>query len=808
MLGLLSGVNSVTFIDNSVLQANWDWNNAAGYTYMAQTFNYTNNGIINEIQARIYGHTNPATLYAFLFNTNGTTPTTYNCNLGSYSLNGVSGDKGLISFGTGKNCSILANTKYAIVLTTYTEATQQWAWNIDQTGDYVNGSAYHNTLNSSWTSTASYDYNFKIIGTISAVVPSLIFSNISLVNNTYFNTSSIQINTSVLNTSTNSNVNQTYYLYYNNGTFINSTQYATNNLNGTTTISGLTDNTYKVYFYAKNNETNVTSSNYTFTIDTTAPVISIIGSIVQNFQVNFSTIFNVTDSVGLSSCSINITYLENVTNASQYNKFINCTDTTLFYANGLYNGFILARDLANNTATLSINGTIQAVNYYSFYNNITHADVGVYSASVYFPNGIIETYTDITNPINLSPVYNGSLILGNYTIQFTKTGYLITNFTIPINITSGGQNLSYNVSPVTLYMRALDSDTSTPLTFDVTIIGSTIVTFTGLTNLSKMYSEVPNGNLQFVVTSSGYSQAVYYNTLSPYSNLVFDVYMTPVNDSSVITFNVKDFDTGLQLGGVLVEARLIINDTRTTIQQSITSDNGLTYMYLNVLNDYEFIFSKDGYTLANVASIPTTTTYNVKLRSGVTTYSYINNVNFKLNPVKDLIVAPENITFSAFISGSSITFMNYTLISNNGTILDYQTSINPTGTTFETPYQFINSTNISTITMTIYYIVDGNTQTTSKTWRVIYLRSDEIDAFKNIGADTTEEIKLFKFFFMLIIFAATIITATRNEQARDYVSGILIMPVVFFTWAGWISLLYGSVLCIVLFILFMGANKR
>ena len=124
----------------------------------------------------------------------------------------------------------------------------------------------------------------------------------------------------------------------------------------------------------------------------------------------------------MSKLGVNITYLENVTNASQQDRLINCTDTSVFTKAGLYNGFINASDLAGIIETLSVNGTIEPI-IYIYFKDVYGNDISNYSASVVNNNITQYTVTNHNNPLNISPFYNGSLALGNYTFLFNKIGY-------------------------------------------------------------------------------------------------------------------------------------------------------------------------------------------------------------------------------------------------------------------------------------------------------------------------------------------------------------------------------------------------
>jgi len=672
---------------------------------------------------------------------------------------------------------------------------------ISSPSSYSSNSTYYNSLIFTTNKQLLVSYNDQSLNKGMFAISEPFTTGAEITINEPTDNSYININPFTLNVTTDLNTNLTYSL---NGA--SNVTLGTNINSSVTSIAGIEgSNTIIVY---SNYSGEISSATSSFTIDTTNPGVNLIGNVSEDtFEVNFSEIFNVTE-LNPSTCVINITELENVTTPDNF--LINCTDTQAFTTAGLHNAFVTATDLAGNTGTYSYNFTIIPYVYVDFNNIITSALISDYSAIIYHPDGrvIVPTINNLSQ-ILLSPVNDRVLDLGLHTIEFTKSGFNIENFTININESSGDTNYTFNVTPVTLYVEVFDGSTLTQIDFNVTISNSTdILSFQNLNNLSKIFAEIPTGEIMLTITSEGYSQGVYYNTLTAFTSLSFNVYLVPIADSSVITFTVRDFYSNLLLEDVLIEAKRISNDSLVTVQQSKTSSNGITYLYLNQLYDYQFIFTKDGYVMASVNSIPTTTTYTVKLKPDSTAYTYIDGVNYKISPSGSLIIAPENVTFSAFISGTSISYSNVSIIADGKTTLFTDTSTEPTGTTFTFDYEFLNTTTINSVVVTINYIVDGNTKTFSKKYDVILVGNDEIQALIDVGNDTTEEILLFKFIVMLTIFAAIIIASNRNDQARDYVSAILLIPTIFFIWLGWISLLYGTVLVLVLMVLYMGGNKR
>jgi hypothetical protein len=316
------------------------------------------------------------------------------------------------------------------------------------------------------TSDKAFQYNILV---------SILELNSSLVNNTYFNTSSIQINTSVLNTSTNGNVNQTYYLYYNNGTLVSSSQYATNNVNGSLNLTSLTDNVYLISFYARNNETNVTSSNYTFTIDTTAPVIN--NNILAQYNYyNISGFNSSCTDTNILSCNISV---------NSQNVLLN-TSSFLFTTNGNQTYNITAVDLAGNTATATGVTLVNPLFYVYFNNNTDYI-------SNFSINGI--AYTDYFS----SNIYDYGL--GTHEFLFQKTGYDEKTFNVTLNASSNINQTIY-VNPVFITINLLNIDNG---------------------------SLAPTGNYTIILTNDLTSETTSYNILNNNTLTIENLYAQDTN---------------------------------------------------------------------------------------------------------------------------------------------------------------------------------------------------------------------------------------------------------------------------------------
>lgn len=292
--------------------------------------------------------------------------------------------------------------------------------------------------------------------------------------------------------------------------------------------------------FKSEDENGINWNNISITNDYTAPNISIIGNLSQDFVTNFSQVFNVTDALsGLASCTINATYLENVTNASQYDKFVNCTDTTTFGAAGLYNGLVTATDNAGNIATLNVNGTIEVYVYLNFFDENATA-ISNYSAIIYHPDGEIETITNTSNPIELSPYHNDTLDIGTYWVTFSKLGYDLYNISVNINETSGGISYNYSVPGALIEIAVYD------LTDYQIINGSN----TTIEIIGDSFSEIYTTTTGYLNITSLLMQEETYSIVV--SNPSYETTSTSFNFNNQEVIEVAAYMTPLELNDTLI----------------------------------------------------------------------------------------------------------------------------------------------------------------------------------------------------------------------------------------------------------------
>ncbi len=384
---------------------------------------------------------------------------------------------------------------------------------------------------SSMSGIASGQNRFRLVGSATdRVYDYLKENNVTTINDVFFQTT-------VLNTLTNGNVNTSYSL--NGAAFV---QICTNNLTCDFNLT-LSDNFYNISFQAINNETNVSSSNFSFLVDTTPPTIEVLLPLTtDSYEVNFSNVVNVTDNLsGVASCTINITYLTAVEPDSNF--LINCTDTQTFTRAGFYQGFLETFDNAGNRATLLANGTINPI-ISIFFNATNGPEVTNYTATVTDPFGdITQLLINTNNPVNLSPIVNGTLVEGDYIIQFEKLGFVTQNFTQTVNATNAGINVTFFVDTAQIIVNIFNRETGALLTQSTDVIIFTLGNITTSTGQAVFqdFNFLPGGYSVEAVSDGFYTEEQSF-TYSGESNAIINLFLLELNLSNTATLIVPTVD--------------------------------------------------------------------------------------------------------------------------------------------------------------------------------------------------------------------------------------------------------------------------
>lgn len=524
-----------------------------------------------------------------------------------------------------------------------------------------------------------------------------------------------------------------------------------------------------------------------FTVDLTPPTIS------NNIN---ATYYSYTIDGFNSSCSDTSLQSCNISLNSQ-NVLLNVSTFT-FTTSGNITYNITAIDTAGNTISESGVTFVTPVQHIRFNDTTTSSYVQNYSVVI---DG--DVYSITGEYFNI-PLYD--LGIGTHQLDFTKAGYSNESFNITFNATSD-YNISYDVDRVTLTIKVYDATDYSQLIFNLTILNDTTSdAFTNQLNFSQEFVDIPIGDIQLLISSQGYSDVLYYQTLNQYSSIDIEAYMFPENVSDVVTFTVQDKATSASLDNVLIELQALINGTYTTLNQKYSSSSGQAFFYVDITQSYKVIFTRSGYVTATAFTIPGTTSYTVKLESSSTSYSYIDGISYNIIPSNTLVVENQSYSFGAFISGTGLTQTYFKLYWGNGTTIYSSSSTNPTGTTFGYSYLLPLNPNSSNIYINLTYIKDGVTQQIIKTYDVtVYNNASFMDTLIAYGDDTSDDAMILKWFIIMVV--GTILTVMGATLGIQSVNLLLIPFVAFLTLVGWLSWAYAAVIITIILILFVGGRK-
>ena len=403
--------------------------------------------------------------------------------------------------------------------------------NIDVVTDVSGGCNTGNTI-----------YNFDSIETtLFVATPVMIIDDINLINNTYQNSSEMDIFLNISIEYTNALI--TTHLYKEG----NTTQdiIGTNTQNVSHTKTDFIEGEYNIWTYSFNNETNVTSSNYTYIFDFTNPVLN--DSLLETITVN-DLQFNISDYITYSDDNLDTcTYTFNVT-------AYNCTQVINLTEIGRLNYTINVTDLAGNLNTTS--------NYFNFDFTVTinvlsdldNGDDLITTPYIYLigqsntsnvVNSTSNPYTQLYSTLN---EYNWTYNISDLGLEHaTQDGtlnfvtsikeYNVTLVANPFTLAFYSKNNTlYNVTNGTI----TDASTQTVLFSNTSIIYKEQDWDTGLVKVT--FNEVNNSVFQTFEYINTYQEIIneqlyVFNDLNEFSDVGFfkvvDEFGQPIADATV-----------------------------------------------------------------------------------------------------------------------------------------------------------------------------------------------------------------------------------------------------------------------------------
>lgn len=376
----------------------------------------------------------------------------------------------------------------------------------------------------------NFDFAFITYGTDIVTDPIITFDNISLINNSVFNTTQINvsINLSVSNTNNQTDV---FYILDNNPQI----NCFNNSLNGVCTISGLINGLHNVSFNASNNQTNTSSETFNFLIDLFPPTLEVNFPTELDSYTNFniSNFINISDNVSsIVSCIVIISGESNATCATTNYNFTSNANKTLN---------VIAIDAGGNSA-FSLNNTllVNPINFFQFNNG--SSDVTSYTFGGRSDNG--------TGIVNFT-TYNDGLPLGLNTLLFEKFGYVTQNFSFTTN-TTNQFNTTFNVSAARIIVNIFNRLDGSVFTnsADVRIFGlGNLTTTTGQAVFQDF--NFAAGDYEAEVVSTGFYTEHQTFTYSGESNASINIFLLDLSQNNTATLIVPTTDEWSNvLGGV------------------------------------------------------------------------------------------------------------------------------------------------------------------------------------------------------------------------------------------------------------------
>lgn len=285
-------------------------------------------------------------------------------------------------------------------------------------------------------------------------------------------------------------------------------------------LINLFEDTYTIEFFAYNDESNATNSDYTFTIDASKPILNnnSIGTEVNTYNLT-NILINYTEP-NLASCYINWSD----------GDFTYCNDTNKnFQYNGYMSYEISILDLAGNSLT-------------QVYNLLVNPKWFIY---VNDQNGdpITDFYVDGTEYQNYSQGFVYDYGLGTHNLSLIKYGYEITSTILTLTNTSK-INQTENMTIALVKLNIYNSDTSSLINdlVDIDLIGDDFAgeytTYNGTITISNI--TFFDGYYHLVLDSSGYETTNYYFTYTGYASLDLMIYMQNETPTIPIKYIVKD----------------------------------------------------------------------------------------------------------------------------------------------------------------------------------------------------------------------------------------------------------------------------
>ena len=467
-------------------------------------------------------------------------------------------------------------------------------------------------------------------------------------------------------------INNTYHLWYSNGTVFNKT-----------TVTGLSTNATNISKLFNLNLGKFLWNSYAcygnLTFDNCSWGDSGNYSYSVNSSVNSNTYNSTAYETGVES------YILNITSPAGY------TPTNAYL---VYNGTNYATTVTASGSSYLLSKTLQ----------IPSSQIG--ANSFYYKWNLSSTFAEN------SSVYNQTIS----TIQFGLCNATLTvpylNLTFKDEATSDWMTASIPSSTFVYYLG--DGTENKTLSFINNTVNSNYQ-FCFLP-ANKTYHIDPY--LQYK-NGTDYPQRIWNPDLGSYTNATSNVtlYLLSATDGIHVIFQIVNTADQL-LSGVAVTASRLINSVSTTVASGITGADGTVTFWLNPDFSHDLVFTKTGYTTYTTSLIPTQTSYTITMSTGGGSIpiSYMKGIIKNIFPINRSLINDTIYTFGINLTSSywDIEEYGFSLRLLNGSIISGGSTVTQ-GDLITINY---NTTNQTRIFLDYYWVVNETYTNGTMDWKV------------------------------------------------------------------------------------------
>jgi hypothetical protein len=467
-------------------------------------------------------------------------------------------------------------------------------------------------------------------------------------------------------------VNNTYYIWYSNGT--------TNNI---TTVTGLSTNstsTSKLFTLGFGNyllDTNACYGNLTY----------------SNCSWGFG---------GNTSFSINSSINSETHNAVGYE-----TGTETYTLN-------LTSPTTPTNAFLVYNGT-------SYSATVTSSGGSIYTLSktLQIPTSMVGSNT-FYYKWNLSSTFAENTTTYNQFINYTMFGLCNATLTVPfLNFTFKDEAtddfITASIPSSTLVYYLGDGSITKNLTF----INNSVNQFYAFCALPSNQTYHIDTYLQYK-NGTDYPQRIYDPDVISYTNTTTNttLYLLSSTDGIYVTFQIVNTADQV-ISGVEVSATRIIDSTEIEVASGTTGADGTVTFWLNPDFETNFTFIKYGYTTYTTLLIPTQASYTITLsgETSVIGYDYSRGISYIIKPKNGELDNNTiyNFNYTLYSTYWDVENFGFSLRLKNGTILGSTNSLTNGGFV----NLDLNTSNYTKIIMEYYYVINSTYSNFTTSWYVI-----------------------------------------------------------------------------------------